>query len=147
MGQQMDCGMVYGVGDGAGGDGMAVQGQEVEKKEAYKTRIPYSLTQREIDEHFPHHLPYRAWCPYCVRGRGRNTPHRRLGDGQHDGVPRIALDYFFMSSADEAASSNPLLIMLDESTGEKWARAVGQKGPERFGERWQHGLAYKRPFG
>ena len=43
------------------------------------------------------------------------------------------MDYFFMSSADEAASANPILVMVDESTGDRYARAVGQKGPGVFG--------------
>ena len=33
-----------------------------------------------------------------------------------------------MSKADEQASTNPILVMLDEETGDKYARAVGQKG-------------------
>ena len=38
------------------------------------------------------------------------------------------MDYFFMSQADEKADKNPLIVMVDESTGEKLARAVGKKG-------------------
>ena len=33
-----------------------------------------------------------------------------------------------MSVADERAASNPVLIMVDEATGERYARAVGHKG-------------------
>ena len=91
-------------------------------------RGPQRVTKEEVEEHEVTHTPYRAWCRYCVRGRGRNAPHARGKDGKDTKTPRISLDYFFMSSVDEAASSNPLLVMLDESTGEKYARAVGQKG-------------------
>ena len=49
-------------------------------------------------------------------------------------MPRISLDYFFMSKADEAAHENPLVVMLDEATGEKYARAVGRKGLGAQGE-------------
>ena len=38
------------------------------------------------------------------------------------------MDYFFMSKDDEKAHKNPLVVMVDEETGEKYARAVGQKG-------------------
>ena len=31
-----------------------------------------------------------------------------------------------MSQADEKADKNPLIVMVDESTGEKYARAVGK---------------------
>ena len=33
-----------------------------------------------------------------------------------------------MSQKDEKASTNPMIVMLDEETGDKYARAVGQKG-------------------
>ena len=38
------------------------------------------------------------------------------------------MDYFFMSQKDEKASANPIMVMVDERTGEKYARAVGHKG-------------------
>ena len=40
----------------------------------------------------------------------------------------MSTDFFFMSQADEKADKNPLIVMVDESTGEKYARAVGKKG-------------------
>ena len=43
-------------------------------------------------------------------------------------MPRIALDYFFMSHQDEAANEIPMLVMVDEGTGDKYERAVGQQG-------------------
>ena len=42
-------------------------------------------------------------------------------------MPRISLDYFFMGKEDERAHENPLIVMIDEETEEKYARAVGQK--------------------
>ena len=43
-------------------------------------------------------------------------------------VPRAHFDYFFMSREDEEASKNPLLVLADESSGPRYARAVGVKG-------------------
>ena len=39
-------------------------------KPAVQMKRPYTPTQQEIDEHMPLHLPYRAWCPHCVAGKG-----------------------------------------------------------------------------
>ena len=92
---------------------------------------PMRVSDREREEHELTHTPYRAWCPYCVRARGKNTSHRKSKDEDKDKqveVPRISMDYFFMSQEDEKASSNPIMVMVDENTGEKYARAVGQKG-------------------
>ena len=49
-------------------------------------------------------------------------------------VPRISMDYFFMSEADKKAHENPLIVMVDEETKEKYARAVGRKGIGTQGE-------------
>ena len=43
-------------------------------------------------------------------------------------VPRVHMDYFFMSREDEAASRNPMLVVVDERSGSRYARLVGQKG-------------------
>ena len=40
-------------------------------------KAPRAPTQREIDAHMATHLPHAAWCDICMKGRGRNTPHRR----------------------------------------------------------------------
>ena len=98
-------------------------------------RAPIRVSQAEREAHEVTHVPFRSWWPYCVRGRGRNTPHKNRG-GQREGrgVPKVSMDYFFMSRADDAASANPLLVMVDEGTGERYARAVGKKGLGAFGE-------------
>lgn len=38
------------------------------------------------------------------------------------------MDYFFMSREDAKASKNPLIILADERSGSRYARAVGRKG-------------------
>ena len=97
---------------------------------------PQSVSMQEREVHELTHIPYRSWCRYCVRGRGRNTQHRRQGDeDRRKGTPRVSMDYFFMSTVDQAASENPILVMLEESTGERYARAVGHKGLGQDGER------------
>ena len=40
----------------------------------------------------------------------------------------MAMDYFSMYKANEKASENPLMVMADEESGSRYARAVGQKG-------------------
>ena len=50
------------------------------------------------------------------------------------GVPRISMDYFYMSKKDEEAKSFPILVAVDEETGDKFARATGRKGVGEAGE-------------
>jgi hypothetical protein len=94
-------------------------------------RAPKAPTKAEREEHEATHLPFRSWCTHCLRGRGRNKPHKRqVVDEELDQqkVPKISMDYFFMSQDDEKASENPLLLMADETTGHRYMRAVGRKG-------------------
>lgn len=70
----------------------------------------------------------------CKRGReARRTGHEMTEKGDEEGmgagkVPRVAMDYFFCPRPNGKASENPLLVMADEESGSRYARAVGQKG-------------------
>ena len=50
------------------------------------------------------------------------------------GVPRVSMDYHFMSKKDEEAKNNPILVMVSEKTKDKYARATGRKGVGTAGE-------------
>ena len=107
--------------------GREEEGEEGESPKG--VRAPLRVRKEEREAHELTHTPYRAWCRHCVRARGRNAPHRtRDEERKAGGIPKVAMDYFFMSAADEHAHENPIIVMIDESTGEKYARAVGQKG-------------------
>ena len=49
-------------------------------------------------------------------------------DEKFDKVPRIAMDYFYMNTEDEEAQTNPVLVVVNEESGGKYAVAVGNKG-------------------
>ena len=102
---------------------------ESEAEEPRGLRAPLKVSKEQRDAHEITHTPYRAWCRHCVRAMGRNAPHRTRTEEQRERqVPKVSMDFFFMSQADEKADKNPLVVMVDESTGEKYARAVGKKG-------------------
>ena len=106
-----------------------------EGRKAIGLAIPQSVSNEEKEAHELTHTPYRAWCRHCVRGRGKNMGHRKSNEDKSEAtVPRVSMDYFFMSTKDERASDNPLIVMVDETTGEKYARAVGRKGLGTDGE-------------
>ena len=44
------------------------------------------------------------------------------------------MDYFFMNKRDEKATENPCLVIVNEESNERYARAVGQKGVGSDGE-------------
>ena len=74
-----------------------------------------------------------------MKGRGVNAQHRKKTEAEEDSVgggkvPRVSINYFFLITKDEEAKDNPMIGMVDESTGEKYARAAGKKGVGTDGE-------------
>ena len=47
----------------------------VEHNKAKMIKSGYDPTQKEIEEHMVNHLPYRAWCRHCVKGKAKGLPH------------------------------------------------------------------------
>ena len=102
-----------------------------EGREAEGLTSPMIVTSEMRDKHDRAHTPFRSWCRFCVMVRASNTAHHKNKDSEDDDklkVPRISMDYFFMSKKDEEEKKNPVLVVLNEKTNEKYARAAGQKG-------------------
>ena len=106
----------------------------VEEEEGRKPRmikVPLTVSKKERDDHNGTHTPFRIWCRYCVKGRAHKMAHMKIDDEDEElKVPRISMDYFYMSRKDEKAKENPLLVAINEDSGEKYARAIGNKGLE-----------------
>ena len=81
-----------------GGEGEGSEG-EVEETVPMKQEVvepktlkdPGEPTKLERLRHSLTHLPYKAWCQYCVMGRGRQLAHRR--SNKHKGLPVVQWDY------------------------------------------------------
>ena len=108
--------------------------EEVEEgRDAQGGPGPITVSNEEREQHNRTHCPFRSWCKYCVRGRGKKMAHQSRTDEEKkeeakNAVPKISTDYFYLSQEDEDQEKNPLIVMTDESTGEKYARLVGKKG-------------------
>eukprot|EP00973_Karenia_brevis_P083236 11541025-Karenia_brevis.AAC.1 len=61
---------------------------------------PKTPTAEEYRVHRLTHLPYRSWCPHCVRGKKKNPPQKTNKNKERRGrsIPVIALDYMYMTS-------------------------------------------------
>ena len=97
-------------------------------------RPPQRVSKQERDELERTHVPCRDWCDMCVKARGRRFARRRGNKEERGQVPRVSMDYFFMSSKDEHDGNNLLVLMADEETGDKYARMVKKKGLGSDGE-------------
>ena len=100
---------------------------EEEEKIAARVRVrmaPHEPSMRERIEHEATHIPYRSWCVHCVRGRGRNTKHLKSdAEDQEPGIPRVSMDYFFLSQPGEVAAQFPMFVMIDEDTSNRSFRS------------------------
>ena len=78
-------------------------------------KSPNEPTQEEVDEHCVTHLPYRSWCPVCVKARGREEPHKK---GTKKGEkPIVSMDYKVFGESATEDDKITSIIIKDESTG------------------------------
>ena len=53
------------------------EGRPEEARKAKGTKAFTKPSNDEVDEHMLTHLPFRSWCPHCVRGKSKGKPHKR----------------------------------------------------------------------
>ena len=118
-------------GDELPDTGLSQEEATEEGRISKELKAPRVVTKAEREEHERTHIPYRCWCDVFVKARGRRMAHRAKTEADKaydDGTPRICMDYFYINERDREEGANPLDIVTDEDTGEKFARAVGRKG-------------------
>ena len=92
---------------------------ELEKEEdvVKKVNDPKLPTAGEVEKHrVMGHLPFRDWCPVCIKARGRETDHRRA-TGKERNMPEYSIDYCFPG----------------DELGYKWTVLAGR---ERINKSW-----------
>ena len=83
-----------------------------------------------MEAHELTHIPYKAWCRHCVRGRGIHSPHCKIDrSGDEDSVPMIVGDYaFFTEKVEGEIVRVTILVMADFKTKAVLAVVVPHKG-------------------
>ncbi len=73
---------------------------------------PIKPTQKMIDDHEVSHLPFRAWCSSCVRGRAKIHPHRSIPNSEKEAelLPTVSYDYGFFGSKNDLGESGLLPV-------------------------------------
>ena len=78
------------------------------------------------------HLPYRAWCAHCVKGKCNGSQHRKIEEEEKKDqqVPVISVDYMFMADKqkEEEEKGMPILVAKDRRSKVIRARVVPEKG-------------------
>lgn len=94
---------------------------------------PIRPSEEEVRQHNISHVPYRSWCPHCVRGKGRSLVHKNAVSSADDAGrvrPRVSMDYFYLGKKDDVERSLPLLAILDETTQRVFSISMPSKGVE-----------------
>ena len=81
-------------------------------REPVKALDPKKPSRDEIAMHELTHLPYRAWCSHCVRGKRRVADHRRVTEDR--GVDEVHLDYCFLG--DSHSDTNTVVVCKHAQT-------------------------------
>ena len=71
---------------------------DIEAEEEHAAQVPLrdpgQPTQAQWDTHMLTHIPFRPWCPHCIRGKARGRQSRRIGEAESQSAkPRVRLDY------------------------------------------------------
>ena len=78
-----------------------------EARRATPMYVPRGPSDAERRAHEIHHMPYRSWCEYCVRGRVKESPHLSRYEQADDGIPAVQMDYAFLhDTGDKEAKSH-----------------------------------------
>ena len=86
---------------------------------------PREPTKEEWDSHMITHIPFRNWCPFCVKGRGRQDSHK-VGK-EECGIAAVMLDYCTVNE-ESKEDERPILVSKDKKSGKMIAMVVPRKG-------------------
>ena len=92
---------------------------------------PGAPSRQEVLEHELTHLPFRAWCPYCVAARGKDMKHAVDKWKEPNALPVVAVDYAFMNKTKEdnsTSSSITTLVVKDQKSKHVFGIPVPRKG-------------------
>ena len=86
-------------------------------------------------------MPYRSWCPVCVKARGKENAHRRkrAEESSDHTLPKVSVDYpEFKSKANNGEPNKDekvlkIIVLKDEKIGCVTSHRVDVKGP---GDGW-----------
>ena len=101
------------------------KGKEEDGRDMRKLIDPRRPTKEEVDEHDLTHLPYRNWCPICVKAKGKELDHRKSID-EPKGLSEYSFDYCF--PGDELGHKLTVLVGKEKTTGMSFATTVPTKG-------------------
>ena len=91
-------------------------------------RDPGDPTKKERDDHNATHIPFRSWCPICVKAKGREEAHRN-GRGKERSCKATTLfDYKTFGEEDDRDDKATVIVYTDDHTTMIFGYVCEQKG-------------------
>ena len=91
-----------------------------------KVKDPKLPTSEEVEDHYVMgHIPYRDWCPICIKAQGRDMGHMK-DNGKERLLPEYSWDYCF--PGDELGFKWSVLVGKEKGSRSLMATAVPNKG-------------------
>ena len=108
-----------------------VHGEEPElgTRKPQKMQDPRMPSAVEVAEHELTHVPFRSWCRHCVRGRGKEMPHRK--SEEEIKTAEIHMDLCFPGEEDGTGGLT-VLVAAERGTKMKLASAMPSKTTGKF---------------
>ena len=109
---------------------------EAEEEEEFGSRStvrmldPRTPSPAEVAEHELTHLPFRNWCRHCVKGRGKEAPHRK--QTTETSVPELHLDLMFLGEEADPGNTLTILVAKERQTKMSLASVMPNKSTGHF---------------
>ena len=91
-------------------------------------RDPGDPTPQEREEHNATHMPYRSWCPVCVKAKGKEEAHRSRKSGDKSCKATISFDYKTFGQEEDEDDKATAIVYKDDKTKMIFGHACECKG-------------------
>ena len=101
-------------------------------QEGSQVKSPNEPTEEERKRHCLTHLPTADWCEHCIKGKGREAPHKRVESER--GVIQIDYSYLKADGSYEETTEDPAVVVVtavDKGTGIYSAYSIPAKNFEK----------------
>ena len=105
--------------------GESVTAAPAEEAPVRIARDPGDPTDEEFENHCVTHLPFRRWCPICVKAKGKEDSHRKAGESTK---PTIVLDYKSFGQEIDVDDKATAIVGRDKDTVSTFAHVCESKG-------------------
>ena len=84
------------------------------------------------DEDADEGLPYRTWCPHCIKGRGKEMKSRDSESGRRTNRVRDHMDYCFPEDEMEHTKMKKAVVVPSKGSTERYVARQGRQRPDHY---------------